>query len=223
VNLRAANFVGAAALIAGCFALAASEVLPLTAQAGIAGLTSAEPAATITPDTTPPTTTPPTTTPTRPSPTDMPPPTAEQYYSARWAEIQRDVSQFAQPSVNAVKVVADREWLRTVLECVSTYGLASRAVNAYRISELICEQQYPSLTGLEFASSVASRARLYDFYENTLRPCLVLSGQRTLDTPAYRTAMQPEPFFWRVNPPLSLDSIVHFRMQRCPDPVLPST
>lgn len=220
MNLRPANFIGAAALISGCCVLAASLLLPLTAEPAAAVPVPAVPAATITPDVSPSTTTP-----TRVSPTDLPPtpPTAEQYYPSRWAEIQRDVSQFARPDVSAVRVVADGDWLRTVLECVSVYGLASGAVNAYRISELICEQQYPSVTHLEFASTVASRARLYDFYEKTLRPCLVLFGQQTLDTPAYRTAMQPEPFFWRVNPPLSPDSIVHYRMQRCPAPVLPST
>jgi len=232
VNLRPANFIGAAALISGCCALALCLVLPLaaepaTAEPATAPPATAERAATITPDITPPTTTSTTTTTASTSIASTSTAsiglTADQYYSSRWAEIQRDVSQFARPDVSAVRVVADGDWRRTVLECVSVYGLASGAVNAYRISELICEQQYPSVTHLEFASTVASRARLYDFYEKTLRPCLVLFGQQTLDTPAYRTAMQPEPFFWRINPPLSPDSIVHYRMQRCPAPVLPST
>ena len=120
--------------------------------------------------------------------------TRRQYYHERAEAIVRALPAWLPEPVAVVRSVSDADWAGAIMACVSVYGLAPGKPNSYEISELICEQQYPSRSGAEILSTEAQRAARYNYFEKTLLPCLILLGQPILPSPAYRTATSVRPF-----------------------------
>ena len=145
-------------------------------------------------------------------------PTSGQYYQERWMDILTIVPNLYPPKPTAVRTVQQSDWLETIVACVNVYGLPPGEPNAYAISELVCEIQYPSANGFELYRTADDRARLYDYYENSLLPCLTLMGQKILPSPAYRTALSADRFLWPVNGPVVLGPTEQYRLDRCPVP-----
>jgi hypothetical protein len=145
-------------------------------------------------------------------------PTREQYYGQRWADILKFVPDLYSPAPTPVRTIADDRWLSTIMVCVAGYGQPPDQPNAYAISELVCEIQYPSASGFEVYRSAADRAATYNYYMHTLMPCLTLLGQPILPSPAYRMATSGDLFFWPVHDPLVMNASEQYRFDRCPAP-----
>lgn len=150
-------------------------------------------------------------------------PTSDQYYQERWTDILTVVPNLYPPKPTAVRTVQQSAWLETIVACVNVYGLPPGQPNAYAISELVCEIQYPSANRFELHRTADDRARVYDYYENSLLPCLTLMGQKILPSPAHRTALSADRFLWPVNPPLVVGPTQQYRFDRCPPPPTPAS
>jgi hypothetical protein len=144
--------------------------------------------------------------------------THESYYDERWSDVDAFMPDLVRPNVVPVRVVSDNAWLETVLACVTRYGLAVGERNAYEISELICEQQFPSTGAIELARTADDRESTWRYYDRVMLTCLRLHGLPVLPSPAYQNALSGGDYLWRVNEPAPPSTRDKFRLGSCPGP-----
>jgi hypothetical protein len=138
------------------------------------------------------------------------------YYEERWSQVRVLVPGLVPPDVEPVEIVPDDTWLDTVLECVARYGQGVGRRVVFEISELICEQQYPSTGGVELARTAADRERTWRYYDRVMLTCLLLHGLPLLPSPAYREGLAGGRYLWRVNEPTAVSGADRYPFEMCP-------
>lgn len=139
------------------------------------------------------------------------------YYDERWVAVSPILPAIIRPEVAPVEVVDDGSWITALVSCLSDYGIAGTRPDTFPFSEFVCEQQYPSQSGIELDRTEEQRAVLEAWVQSTLIPCLRLEGMPRPRDPAVPVDF-PYTFTWRANDPANRDPGAAFRLARCPAP-----